>query len=39
MKLFEKGDFDVKINIAIYDEIGILARAFNNMSKRIKKLV
>ncbi|HHW47931.1 MAG TPA: sensor histidine kinase [Clostridiaceae bacterium] len=39
MKLFEKGDFDVRINIATYDEVGILARTFNNMSKRIKKLV
>lgn len=39
MKLVEKGDFDVKIEFTNQDEIGQLAKTFNNMAKKINKLV
>ena len=39
MKLVEKGDFDVKIDFTNRDEIGQLAKTFNNMTKRINKLI
>lgn len=39
MKLVEKGDFDVKIEFTNQDEIGQLAKTFNNMTKRINKLI
>ena len=39
MKLVEKGDFDVKIEFTNRDEIGQLAKTFNNMTKRINKLI
>ncbi len=39
MKLFEKGDFDVKIKFTNRNEIGQLAKGFNSMAKKIKKLI
>lgn len=39
MKLVEKGDFDVKIKFNNRDEIGQLAKTFNRMTVRVKKLI
>ncbi len=39
MKLFEKGDFDVNIKFSNRNEIGQLAKGFNSMAKKIKKLI
>jgi Predicted signal transduction protein with a C-terminal ATPase domain len=39
LKLFEKGNFDVKIRPESRDEIGSLARAFNKMTIKVKRLI
>jgi two-component system sensor histidine kinase YesM len=39
MKLVEKGDFEVKIKINSRNEVGQLARTFNNMARRVKRLI
>ncbi len=39
MKFVQKGDFDVKIRLRSRDEIGVLAKAFNTMSNKIKRLI
>jgi two-component system sensor histidine kinase YesM len=39
MNLLEKGDFDVKVRITGRNEIGKLARTFNNMTRKVKKLI
>jgi len=39
MKLVERGDFDVKIKMNSRNEFGQLARTFNNMTRRIKRLI
>lgn len=35
----EKGDLTVKLDIQRYDEIGLMAHSFNNMTKNIKQLI
>lgn len=39
MKIVEKGDFNINIDIRSRDEIGQLARTFNNMTNQINKLI
>lgn len=39
MKLFEKGDFDIKIKFNNRNEIGQLSKSFNKMTSKIKRLV
>jgi two-component system sensor histidine kinase YesM len=39
MKLIENGDFNVKIKLRNRNEIGQLARTFNNMTRKVNKLI
>lgn len=39
MKQFERGDFDVKANITVNNEVAELGDSFNNMTVQIKNLV
>ena len=39
MSLLEKGDFDIKIRIQSRNEIGKLAKTFNKMTWRVKRLI
>ena len=39
MSFLEKGDFDVKVRIHSKNEIGKLAKTFNKMTTRVKKLI
>ncbi|HEY5560347.1 MAG TPA: histidine kinase [Clostridiaceae bacterium] len=39
MKLIERGDFEVKIKLKNHNEIGELAKSFNNMVRKVNKLV
>ena len=39
MKLIENGDFDVKLKFNTRDEVGQLAKTFNRMTHKVKKLI
>ena len=39
IKLIENGDFNVKIRLRNRNEIGQLARTFNNMTRKVNKLI